>query len=221
MAGNKKLAVQVARMSSTLSNLEKAVSILPSTSQPRSYASAASGHNLLPPTVIMTPPNSSPSLSPIPELNTTRANARAKHQLPIVELNLQGTRCDTENAPSLQVMMNIALQTTIELKEVTCRGIVIKRNGRVSFVFKTEQQAQQVKEVEPWKNIIELDFAQARPITQERFKVKLSGVDKFKIGNPGKGEKVPDNVLQKVNSENNLTIQAIRLLGQSTDRRTT
>lgn len=70
-----KMENNMAKVEGTLGNLEKAMSSLPATSQPRSYASAASSPNLLPPTIAVTPPNSSPNLSSISDRSPARAMA--------------------------------------------------------------------------------------------------------------------------------------------------
>jgi hypothetical protein len=95
-----------------------------------------------------------------------------------------------------------------------------RRQERISFVFANEEQARIIRDKEPWKNIIEKDFSQARLIKQERFKVKLMNVDKHLIGNPNKGEAITESILNQINDENGLTIQTMRLLSQPSDRQT-
>lgn len=194
--------------------------VVPSTSQQRSYASAASSPGQLAPTIAVTPPDSLPNVRSLSELSATRSAARTRHQPPCVELNLQDTQCDIGDSPKLHELMNRALQSTPELQETKCQGVSARRMGKVVFVFESELQVQAVKKKEPWKNVIEADFAQARLIAQERFKVKLSGVDKSKIGNPNRGEPIADEVINAINAENKLSIQAARLLSPPSERRT-
>ena len=216
----RRLTDQVTQMAATITSLEKTVSTLPSPTNTRSYASAASSPHLLPPTIAVTPPNSSPALSSIPNPGLSRSTVRARHQLPCVELNLGETQVDVENARELQGLMNRALQATSDLSQAKCNAVMNRRKERVGFVFATEHQAQMIREKEPWKNLVEKDFTQARLIRQERFKVKLVDVDKHSIGNPGRGETIAKSILDQINDENELAIQTMRLLSQPSDRQT-
>jgi uncharacterized protein YoxC len=216
----KRLTDQLNEMTATITSLEKTVSSQSSQANTRSYASAASSPHLIPPTIAVTPPNSSPALSSISNPNTTRTIAREKHRLPCVELNLGATQVSGENAKELQELMNMALQATTDLTQVKCTAVMNRRKERVSFVFASDEQARIIRDKEPWKSITEKDFNQARPIIQERFKVKLMNVDKQLIGNPDKGEAITESIVNQINDENGLTIQTIRLLSQPSDRRT-
>ncbi|KAI9694188.1 MAG: hypothetical protein M1822_003459 [Bathelium mastoideum] len=215
----KQMATTIADLQKTINGLEKALSES-QPSLPRSYASAASSPKMLSPLIAVTPPDSSPNLRSISNPSSTRAAAQGFHRLPSIELNLQDTIIATEEAKELQEIMNEAMQTIQGLENAKCTAVAFKGKERVQFVFDNEQTAQTVKQKEPWKNILELEFDKAKPITQERFKVKLSGVDKFKIGNPGKGEKMPEQLCCQLNEENSLAIQAIRCLSQPSERRT-
>ena len=73
--------------------------------------------------------------------------------------------------------MNRALQATAELTQTKCNAVIGRRRERVGFIFANEEQAEIVRNKEPWKNLTEKDFTQAKPIKQEKFKVKLTGVD--------------------------------------------
>ena len=216
----KRLTDQLNQMTTTINSLERTVSSQTSQANTRSYASAASSAHLIPPTIAVTPPNSSPVLSSISSPNTARTIAREKHRLPCVELNLGATQVNEENAKELQELMNKALQKTPDLAQTKCTAVMSRRKERVSFVFANEEQACMIREKEPWKNTTEKDFNQARQIKQERFKVKLMNVDKHVIGNPNRGEAIAESVLNQISEENGLTIQAMRLLSQPSDRQT-
>ena len=175
---------------------------------------------MLSPLIAITPPDSSPNIRSILDLNNIYTAAQNHHRLLSIELNFRDTIIATEEARELQEIMNKALQATQELENAKCTAVVFKRKERVQFVFNSGQTAQAVRNKEPWKNTPELEFNKARPITQERFKIKLSGVDKHKIGNPSKGEKMSEEFCQQLNKENDLAIQAIQCLSQSSKRRT-
>jgi hypothetical protein len=85
---------------------------------------------------------------------------------------------NSENAKELQGLMNRALQATADLAQLKCNAVMNRRKERVSFIFANEEQAQMIRAKEPWKNLTEKDFTQARLIKQERFKVKLMDVSK-------------------------------------------
>jgi hypothetical protein len=127
---------------------------------------------------------------------------------------------NSENAKELQDLMNRALQATADLTQAKCSAVTNRRKERVGFIFASEEQAQMVRSKEPWKNLMEQDFSQARLIKQERFKVKLTGVDKDAIGNPDRGEAIAESFVDQINDENGLAIQTMRLLSQPSDRRT-
>ena len=197
----------------------------------RSYASVAApgpasrppshpSSHLLSPTIAVTPPNSSPTLSSISNPSPARTAARAKHRLPCVELNLGDTQVNEETAQELQALMNRALRATAELTQTKCNAVIGRRRERVGFIFANEEQAEIVRNKEPWKNLTEKDFTQAKLIKQEKFKVKLTGVDKHAVGNPGRGEAIAQTVLDQINHENGLAIQTMRLLSQPSDRQT-
>ena len=189
----------------------------------RSYASVAApgpasrppshpSSHLLSPTIAVTPPNSSPTLSSISNPSPARTAARAKHRLPCVELNLGDTQVNEETAQELQALMNRALQATAELTQAKCNAVIRRRRERVGFIFASEEQAEIVRNKEPWKNLTEKDFTQAKLIKEEKFKVKLTGVDKHAVGNPGRGATIAQSVLDQINHENGLAIQTMRLL---------
>jgi hypothetical protein len=216
----KRLTDQVTQMTATVTSLEKMVCSQTSPPSTRSYASVASSPHLLPPSIAVTPPNSSPALSSISNPSLARTAARVKHQLPCVNLNLGDTQVDGENAKELQDLMNRALQATVDLTQVECKAVINRRKERVGFIFDSEEQAQIVRNKEPWKNLVERDFNMARLVKQERFKIKLTEVDKFLVGNPNRGEAIKESILDQINNENGLAVQTMRLLSQPSDRQT-
>lgn len=126
----KRLTDQVTQMTAAITSIEKTVSSQPSRSNTRSYASAASSPCLIPPTIAVTPPNTSPALSSISNPSLTRTAARVKHRLPCVELNLGDTQVNSENAKELQELMNRALQATEDLAQAKCKAVMSRRKER-------------------------------------------------------------------------------------------
>jgi hypothetical protein len=213
-------AEEIKHLRAKITNLEDTFSSRTSPSNPRSYAAVASSPHLLPPSIAVTPPNSSPTLSSISNPSMARTLARAKHQLPSVELNLSEAQVNCENAKELQDLMNRALQATEGLAQAKCSAVTNRRKERIGFVFANEEQAQMVRSKEPWQNLTEQGFNLARLIKQERFKVKLTGVDKDAIGNPSIGEAITSNVVDQINRDNGLNIRTMRILSKPSDRRT-
>jgi hypothetical protein len=130
-------------------------------------------------------------------------------QLQLHDLDLSATSIETYTPKNLQEIMNKLLYDG-DLSQIRCQGVVLKNKERVSFFFKNLEQMQRVQAQQPWTSAMEYDLAQARLVTPERFKVKITGIDKSLLWPPEPSQKINDAFIRQINQESGISIQIAR-----------
>ena len=171
----------------------------------RSYASAATSRA-----------DSIPASGSVPGQNR-RQNRPRSTPAPRLDLNLEATGIDTQNAEALQGIMDKALQAKESTRDIKCLGIGPKRPERTAFFFANQTEVDKVKAAQPWLANSDQNFNKARLIDAGNFKIKISGVDRAKLGVVEPGQKVAQSFINAVNAASGKSLLAARLLNPGSD----
>ncbi|KAF2229399.1 hypothetical protein EV356DRAFT_510897 [Viridothelium virens] len=144
------------------------------------------------------------------------SQSQPRPQPPRLDLDLSATSIEVYTPKNLQEIMNKLLEG--DLNHIRCQGVALKNKERVGFFFRNQEQVQRVQAQQPWASMMEYDLAQARLITSEHFKVKITGIDKNLLGSPEQGQKINNAFIRQINQENGISIQIARLLNPHSAR---
>ena len=144
--------------------------------------------------------------------STPQSIRKTPVQPPKLDLDLSTTTLSIENKKELQDLMNKCLLAQENLKHVQCYGVAARKQERVSFFFDNPEHVKLIQSHCPWTTVEQSNFNKARMITFGRFKIKLTGIDKQKLGVIEEGQKINDAFIQSVNEAGCISLQSARLL---------
>ena len=215
-----KLLDEVKTLQETVGRMES--SFAPPTSRP-SYATIAANGTMAAPDAAATPPTSRPSVNSLSDpaggsrpTSSAREQARAKHGLAGVTLNLKGTALTSAAADELETTMNHALQNTEATEGLRCEAVRAGNPERTSFFFANEDTAQTVRRATPWTNCQEKGFDQATLGASRAFKAKAFGVDARLFQGDRIGEAADGQVVKEAAHDAEVAILEIRRISPPT-----